>query len=144
LAAIQISTNSRYKYHTELLLRKKNAPVGVMEYLIYSVFGILKSTGYSEWSLGEVPFVINYETVKKYSKDYFVNKIGQLIQFAYNYKGLYNFKNKFNPRWDDLYICANPKVKLIYIAQFIFKSNLHKLIAFKSRKFFKKSSLKRK
>ncbi len=131
LGAIQISINSNKKLHTELLLREKNAPVGIMESLIYHVFEVLKKEGFKEWSLGEVPFVKNPNYSSPFSKSFLVNLAGRMIKFAYNYEGLYNFKNKFNPRWDDIYLCAKPKIKLTYLLFFITKINLHKLVLFK-------------
>ncbi len=128
LGAIQVSVNSGNKLHTELLLRKKDAPIGVMEALIFGVFSILKEEKFQEWSLGEVPFLKNKQHASLFTKAYLVNLTGRLIKFAYNYEGLYNFKNKFTPRWDDVFLCAKPKVRLTYLIFFISKINLHRLI----------------
>lgn len=128
LAAVQISVNSNEKLHTELLLRKKDAPVGVMEFLISEIFRKLENEGFKEWSLGEVPFLKNKNSAKPFSKSAFVTLAGRMLKFAYNYEGLYFFKNKFNPRWDDVYVCARPKVKLSTLFLFVLKINLHKLV----------------
>ncbi len=132
LGAVQISVNSGNKLHTELLLRRKGAPVGIMEALIFGVFNILKTEGFKEWSLGEVPFVKNENYSSLFSKSFLINFSGRLMKFAYNYKGLYNFKNKFTPRWDDVFLCAKPKVKFSHLLFFITKINLHKLIMAKA------------
>ncbi len=134
LGAIQVSINSATKLQTELLLRRKHAPVGIMEALIYSIFIILRKTDYKEWSLGEVPFVFNEKKFSFLSRAYLINKAGQAFKFAYNYKGLYNFKNKFNPRWDDIYICGRPKIAYTYLFLMFAKSNLYKLIFYRIKK----------
>lgn len=114
---------------TDLLLRRKDAPKGVMELLVYTIFKKLKSEGAKTWSLGDVPYIV-YNS-KIFSKEFIINFTGRKLRFAYNYLGLYNFKNKFNPEWHDSHICTNspyPLLSLIKIAQV---SNLIKLVLFK-------------
>ena len=116
---------------TDLLLRRKDAPKGTMELLVYTIFKKLKSEGAKTWSLGDVPYIV-YNS-KILSKEFILNFTGRRLRFAYNYLGLYNFKNKFNPEWYDSHICTNspyPLFSLIKIAQV---SNLTKLILFKAR-----------
>ena len=105
--AITISCRSDGKVRTDLLLRKKNAPKGV----IYgsSVF----------------------------SKEFIINFTGRKMRFAYNYMGLYNFKNKFNPIWNEIYICSKPKLKLTTIVKVAWISNLIKLVTKKLLFFFR-------
>ena len=57
LGAITISFSEFNYAHTESILRRQDAPVGVMEALFTGVIDILKNEGYSKFSLGEVPFV---------------------------------------------------------------------------------------
>ena len=116
---------------TDLLLRRKDAPKGVMELLIYTILKKLKSEGAKTWSLGDVPYMV-YNS-KIYSKEFMINFTGRKLRFAYNYLGLYNFKNKFNPEWYDSYICTNspnPFFTLMKVAQV---SNLIKLVLYKVR-----------
>ncbi len=119
LGVLTISTSSDDSCHTEMILRNENAPVGVMELLIYSVMNIYKQEGYKYFSLGEVPFVTpkgmkainNGVNIKQSTQQCLVFTIGHLIRYAFNYKGLFDFKNKFNPKWKPVYICAAPKVQ---------------------------------
>ena len=69
---------------------------------------------------------------KLFSKEFFINFTGRKLRYAYNYLGLYNFKNKFNPEWKDIYICCKPKLNLITILKVSWLSNLAKLILKKS------------
>lgn len=114
---------------TDLLLRRRNAPKGVMELLIYTIFNKLKSEGAKTWSLGDVPYVV-YNS-KVFSKEFIINFTGRKLRFAYNYFGLYNFKNKFNPEWYDSYICTNSPRPLFALTKIALISNLIKLIFFK-------------
>jgi hypothetical protein len=130
LGAILLSVNSKEKLHTELILRKPNAPVGIIEALVYTIFFDAKNNGFKKVSLGEVPFITKEKTKIKNYRVYIVVKLGTLFRFAYNYKGLYNFKNKFNPNWEFVYISVKPKLKLKHFAFLFVQSNLHKLVLF--------------
>ncbi len=134
LGAILVSRNSPNKFHTELLLKHINAPTGIMETLIFHTFESLKTSGKKELSLGEVPFYVNIPITKSFYRDYILNRIAKFFRFAYNYKGLYDFKNKFNPRWDEVYICGYPRLRLSHIVGVIIKSNLFALIFYKIKK----------
>jgi len=131
LGAIVISINSKDKYQTEFLLRKKSAPPGIMEALIYGIFNTLKTDGKKYWSLGEVPFVLSADEHKRFSKADVLYRIGHLFRFAYNFEGLFFFKNKFAPIWEDVYIASYPKITLRQMFTVSLKSNLLKLIVFK-------------
>ena len=130
LGAILLSVNSKEKLHTELILRKPNTPIGIVEALIHSIFTDAKNNGFKKVSLGEVPFIMKEKTKIKNYKVYIAVKLGSLFKFAYNYKGLYNFKNKFNPKWEFVYISVKPKLKLKHLVFLFVQSNLHKLVLF--------------
>ncbi len=126
LAAILISQIDENFLRSELLLRIKTAPNGVMDALIFSVFNKLKEEGFKYWSLGDVPFIVKSAT--KFSKEYLLNFMGRRLKFAYNYSGLFKFKNKFDPIWSDVYICTKPKLNLPTFLFLTNKSNLTKLV----------------
>ena len=119
MGVLTVSIRSDNSCHTEMILRNKNAHVGVMEFLIYSVMKIYRREGYKNFSLGEVPFISPKEMkedkfnnrIKLLTQQFLVFRIGRLIRYAFNYKGLYDFKNKFNPEWRPVYICAAPKIR---------------------------------
>jgi len=124
--AFMLSNKEKNYAQTELILRRKHAPVGVMETLIYSIFNKLKEENYEYWSLGAVPFTVYEDRI--FTKEGVFNFIGRRLRFAYNYQGLYFFKNKFNPVWIDYYFCVKPKLKLSILLKVLIKTNLHKLI----------------
>ena len=125
IAAILVSFPRREEVLLNLMLRMKNSLNGAMETLIYNVFNILKDEGYNEWSLSDVPFIIykDYSSVK----ESLFNITGRRLKYAYNYDGLYQFKNKFNPVWEDVYLCGNPSVSIKSLFEITIQSNLLKL-----------------
>lgn len=128
ICAIMISYKTKQIMQTELILRYADAPIGVMEKLIFEIFHQLNNEQCDYWSLGAVPF-IDFDS-KLFSLSWFINFIGRKIKFAYNYQGLFNFKNKFNPIWEPYYICYKNKLSVIQIFQLAQKSNLNKLILY--------------
>lgn len=128
LGTVTVSTTAHSYAHTELILRDDNAPPGVMEALLVEVMNILRDEGYEKFSLGEVPFVTpqNMDSVKVSStssvKEMMLFKSGRILKFAFDYAGLFRFKNKFHPEWEPLYICANPKLTYSALADIFFVS----------------------
>ena len=119
LGVLTVSLSSENSCHTEMILRSKNAPIGTMELLLLSVMSIYREEGFKYFSLGEVPF-ISPETmdatkidtsIKQTSQESLFFIAGRLLKYAFNYKGLFDFKNKFNPEWKPVYICAAPKLQ---------------------------------
>lgn len=130
LALIVVTENSEDKFHTELLLRKKHAPVGVMEALICETFRILQNSTKKFFSLGEVPLILEEESLINI-KQKLIYKLGKTIGHFYNYNGLYKFKNKFNPIWQNVYIAGYQKIKMLDLAVLTFKTQLVKLALYK-------------
>lgn len=129
--AILTAEITKEKIRTDLLLRRKDAPKGVMEVLIYKIFKTLKEEGMKSWSLGDVPYVVYNSPL--ISAERLINFTGRRLRFAYNYSGLFHFKNKFNPDWNDSYICCNTNHPFVTILKISWVSNLLKLIFYKFR-----------
>ncbi len=130
LGALMLREASGKIVKTELLLRKKDTPNGVMEALIYEVFSELRREGFEYWSLGEVPYVV-YDSMF-FSKEYWINFLGRRTKFAYNYYGLFRFKNKFKPDWNDVFICSKSRLNIVILFKILTESNLIILILYKA------------
>ena len=126
-AAITLSRSASNTIQTELLVRHNAAPPGSMEALIAHIFSQLAKEGFRYWSLGEVPFLAPTHR-RHHLKDQTVFLAGRLFNFAYNAKGLYRFKNKFNPLWKDVYLCGYPNVSFYTLWGLFNKSNFSKLV----------------
>ncbi|MEQ9618503.1 MAG: phosphatidylglycerol lysyltransferase domain-containing protein [Deltaproteobacteria bacterium] len=122
LGVVTVSTVAESCAHTEMILRHKKAPVGVMEALFTGVMNILREDGYEEFSLGEVPFITpralgsHIGSSSDSLKQKMLFRAGRALKFAFDYKGLFRFKNKFNPEWRPVYVCANPELSLLALA----------------------------
>jgi len=132
LGVITISISGINSCHTEMILRNKKASVGVMESLLYSVMNISKDEGFKHFSLGEVPFVTPKEMKKtnidtNSLQEHLLFKSGHILRYAFNYKGLFDFKNKFNPKWEPVYICATPKLPLLSLIDLFYKTGYFRL-----------------
>lgn len=128
LGGLLIARNGISKLHTELLLRRNGAPVGVMEALIHGTYQKLKLEDWHEWSLGEVPFVSDLSGYNLLSKTSIVNRFGRALRFAYNYYGLQRFKDKYGSHWQPVYLCAYPRVTHPMLYRMYTTANLGALI----------------
>lgn len=131
MGAILASANKKHKLHTELLLRKKDSPIGMMESLIYYMFNEARDNNFKLLSLGEVPFRFSENIITQNPFNY-ISDIGKFLTFAYNHEGLFNFKNKFRPEWIPLYICSSNKIGIRHFLLILFSSNFHSLLLYKS------------
>ncbi|TCD48500.1 phosphatidylglycerol lysyltransferase domain-containing protein [Chlorobium sp. N1] len=111
LACMTLSRRGKNAYHTELMLRSTDAPGDIMECLIAETAEQLRSEGVGELSLGEVPFLLHEEDLQPMSLlERVLVVAAPLCRHAYDYEGLYAFKNKFRPRWRTMRLCAGPGV----------------------------------
>lgn len=117
LGAITLSQMRPGYWHTELLLRRKNARVGVMEALILAVMTHLRAQNASWMSLGTAPFLTTRDALRSRAcrhpwslpcRNDWIMRLGRWLRFGYDYQGLYQFKNKFAPEWRPLYLCGWP------------------------------------
>lgn len=112
LGAVTVSMASGSHAHMEMILRRNNAPLGIMEALFTSIMNILKGEGFELFSLGEVPFVSPpgagtiSRTCGSRKMERLLFGVGRLLRYAYDFEGLYGFKNKFSPSWEPIYVCA--------------------------------------
>lgn len=120
LGAVTLSTVAPDYVHTELLLRHRDAPVGIMEALISAITQQLGQEGIRHVSLGNVTPLPAAESAAifdphRHPKELWTRsqlsfRLGRALNFAYNADGLWRFKNKFGPRWQPLYLCASPRL----------------------------------
>ncbi|MCA9810602.1 MAG: DUF2156 domain-containing protein [Candidatus Dadabacteria bacterium] len=123
LGAVTVSKTGPDAAHIETMLRSAQSPVGVMESLFVHVIGALGKGGYGELSLGEVPFVRPEGAADMPSlKERFLFGSGHFLKFAYDYKSLFRFKDKFNPAWRPVYMCGDSSVSFRALADIFIKT----------------------
>ncbi len=129
LGAITLSAAAPNSVHTELLLRHREAPVGVMEAMICAVAQQLAREGVQRLSLGNVVplpapeshriLATHRHPEELWTRSQLSFRLGRGLKFAHNAEGLWRFKNKFAPRWEPLYLCASPRLSWATIAGLI-------------------------
>ena len=113
-------------WHTELLIRDPEAPVGVMEALVWHVFHELQAAGERYWSLGEVPFAS--PVPPQGLKAQLIQQVGQGIDFAYSAQGLYQFKQKFRPLWRPVYLGGWPHLSWLSLSSMFWRSRCSQMV----------------
>ena len=102
--------NSKKAYLAEVTRRRKDAPQGVMEKLIYDGFMALKEDGVIWGSMGLVPLAnVRYEEENTFTAKIFEYVYENLNQL-YGFKSLHHAKKKYAPtHWQNRYIVYYPK-----------------------------------
>jgi glycosyltransferase 2 family protein len=112
LACVTLSRQGAKAFHTELMLRSRNAPGDIMECLITEISARLRDEGVAELSLGEVPFLRHETDHQPLSLlEQMLFAAAPLFSHVYDYEKLYFFKNKFRPIWRTMRLCAGPRVQ---------------------------------
>ncbi|WP_292002256.1 phosphatidylglycerol lysyltransferase domain-containing protein [Chlorobium sp.] len=134
LAAITLSSRGYKELHTELMLRHRDAPGGIMECLVSGIFARLKHDGYREWSLGEVPFMMvdNASRLPLGSLEQLMVAMAPYCRHAYDYESLYRFKNKFAPVWRPVMLCASITSSPLILAELAVSMGFIDLVAYQS------------
>ena len=114
--------DSKKAYLAEVTRRRKDAPQGVMEKLIYDGFMALKEDGAIWGSMGLVPLA----NVKEDGDDTFTAKIFDYVyenlNQLYGFKTLHHAKKKYAPTdWQSRYIVHYPKTFTMNMAYAIVK-----------------------
>jgi len=98
--------DGRDELSIDLMRYDLDAPNGVMEYLTLSVMLWGRAEGYQWFNLGMAPL----SGLEQHPLAPLWHKIGNTIfrfgQEFYNFEGLYNYKDKFDPVWQPRYLAA--------------------------------------
>ncbi|MFD1957273.1 phosphatidylglycerol lysyltransferase domain-containing protein [Paenibacillus thailandensis] len=85
------------KITIDLMRYTPSCPHGTMDYLFVSLFRWAADNGYGRCSLGIAPLA-NMDHLL------FVRLLWKYGSKLYNFKGLYEYKNKFGPDWENVYL----------------------------------------
>jgi len=108
-AWISLTRRGQYHMHLEQLQRSDRASTGAMEALLLRAIHFAQESGFQTLSLGEVPCVLpkEYDGSNPSISGRFLRLINQcgkwILQPGYSAGGLFNFKDKFSPRWEPIY-----------------------------------------
>ncbi len=97
----------------DLIRKTKDAPNGIMDYLLAELFNYLKSQNYSSVNLGLAPMsgMQDPQNFPEKSMKYAYEKIKPFS----HYKGLRDYKEKFSPRWLNEYLIYSHDYDLLQV-----------------------------
>ncbi len=95
----------------DMLRKTTDAPNGVLDFLMVKLFEYLKEQGYKTLNLGLAPLagIENAENFNERVVKFMRDNLRQTSRF----RGLYNFKDKFDPIWKDKYLVYHEAYDLI-------------------------------
>ncbi|MCA0756286.1 DUF2156 domain-containing protein [Paenibacillus sp. N4] len=102
-------SDARRQLTVDLMRYTKACPHGTMDFLFLSLFLWAKEQGYGVCSLGMAPLAGADELLL--ARLFY--KYGCKL---YNFRGLYEYKNKFAPRWESVYLAYPPASLPVTIA----------------------------
>jgi len=97
----------------DLIRKTSDAPNGIMDFILVELFGYLKTKGFSFVNLGFAPMsgLNNPYTFQEKSMKFAYEK----IQAFAHYKGLREYKQKFDPEWHNKYLIYQHDYELLQI-----------------------------
>lgn len=105
--------DNRNELSIDLMRYAPGSPSGLMEYLVVSLLLWGKEQGYHWFNLGMAPL----SGLERHPLAPLWNKIGNTIfRFGsefYNFDGLYQYKNKFDPVWQPRYLVAPAGLSMV-------------------------------
>jgi|TARA_R100001143_G_scaffold20371_2_gene21879 phosphatidylglycerol lysyltransferase len=100
----------------DLMRHVSDAPSGLMDYLFTTLMLSLKEDGFSKFSLGMAPL----SGLEGRRGGRWTTKLGALVYrhggHFYNFDGLRNFKDKFDPEWEPRFLVAPARANILLIA----------------------------
>ena len=102
------------------LIRKTNdAPNGIIDYILVSLFNHLKKENYKSVNLGLAPMsgIVKATTMQEKSMKYAYEKIKSFS----HYKGQRTYKEKFSPTWHNQYVIFSDDYDLIQMPRILSK-----------------------
>jgi phosphatidylglycerol lysyltransferase len=88
----------------DLMRYRPDAPNSSMDELFAQIFEWLHEHGYSRFNLGLAPLAGVSEMTNKTSEEWVMGQMYENISSVFSYKGLRQYKNKFEPVWEPEYI----------------------------------------
>jgi phosphatidylglycerol lysyltransferase len=107
-----LASGGKEEFSVDLMRTAAEAPSGIMDYLFIQLFLWGKENGYQRFNLGMAPF----SGLESRALAPLWTKIGALLfrtgEHYYNFQGLRQYKEKFDPVWEPRYIACPGGVSL--------------------------------
>ncbi len=103
------------EYRIDLMRHVADAPGGTMDFLFVSLMQHAAAAGYTWFDLGVAPLAGVGESAWSRREERLIRLVYQYGNHFYNFKGLRDYKNKFNPQWRSLYLAYPRRASLASI-----------------------------
>lgn len=104
----------------DLMRKTATAPRGTMDFLLVNMFEELKNRGYDSCNLGMVP-LSGIDEPQNLQERALQTAYEKIKRFSH-YKSLYQFKEKFSPRWTMMYLVFDDLYDLILLPSVMYKA----------------------
>lgn len=111
-----LTTQTKETATIDLMRHVDDAPSGLMDYLFTELLLHLRTEGFAQFSLGMAPLA----GLEARRGSRWTMKLGALVYrhggHFYNFDGLRNFKEKFDPKWEPRFLIAPHRANILLIA----------------------------
>lgn len=88
----------------DLMRHRLEVPNGTMEYLLMELMLALRKEGYSRFDLGMAPLAGMADQPRAALEEWGLSQLFSLLNRFFSYKGLRNYKVKFEPDWEERFL----------------------------------------
>ena len=103
------TTAHRIAYSVDLMRHVDDAPYGIMDYLFVEIIEWGKEQGYQAFEFGMAPLA----GLEDHPLAPIMSRVGRMLfergEEIYNFRGLWRYKDKYDPVWQPRYIAAHHK-----------------------------------
>ncbi|WMP17472.1 bifunctional lysylphosphatidylglycerol flippase/synthetase MprF [Thiothrix lacustris] len=114
-ASVTPDFGQRDEYRIDLMRHLADTPNGTMDFLFVSLMQHAAQAGYAWFDLGVAPLAGVGDSVWSPREERLIRLVYQYGNHFYNFKGLRDYKNKFNPQWRSLYLAYPRRASLASI-----------------------------
>lgn len=114
-ASVTPDFTHREEFRIDLMRYLPDTPNGTMDFLFVNLIQHAAQAGYQWFDLGVAPLAGVGETVWSRREERLIRLIYQYGNRFYNFKGLHDYKNKFNPHWRSIYLAYPRRASLLSI-----------------------------
>lgn len=114
-ASVTPDFGSAEEYRIDLMRHLADAPNGTMDFLFVNLMKHAAEAGYRWFDLGVAPLAGVGDSVWSPREERLIRLVYQYGNHFYNFKGLRDYKDKFNPQWRSLYLAYPRGVSLASI-----------------------------
>lgn len=103
------------EFRIDLMRHLADTPNGTMDFLFVSLMQYAAKAGYAWFDLGVAPLAGVGDSAWSPREERLIRLVYQYGNHFYNFKGLRDYKDKFNPQWRSLYLAYPRRVSLASI-----------------------------